>query len=506
MKFFEALKNIEMVERTAAMRGTAWRFLAGVLKSRYLLFSLLFYLFLLLIVSGVVVSQYLVNKSNFDEGTSLISLPEYTPPPPVQQQPTTEKTETTRDVTTASTAANVSDTANRLTVNAPSTFMRPPSPSVGPAISPSSGLKVETDMSKNIRVAEVARLVKVREFQKDWKVKGSGKATKAEFTIFKARYQDGDWNCNPEDMINLMLQIRRWSKDAIKANVHPKILDVGTDDLFTIKPPFVYLTGHKDFHFLDKEVTNLRDYLLVGGCVWADSALAGRRSRFDMAFRREMKRVLPDRDFENVPDDHDMFDTFFDNIKLPPGMNYYYEPAEMINIGGELAVLYTLNGYGHFWEARLTDKGTIEWQVIRVSKPGERPIRWRHVYGPHLGGGIWSGILYRNINDDTTRASYKFGINGVVHLLTRYQEKLRSLPLDLNAGIEDLKLKQREKTEEELWAEQDAKEKKEKEKAASGGTTKKVSTIKMGSSSSNLPQLGPRPTIGGKKDDEDKKE
>jgi len=304
----------------------------------------------------------------------------------------------------------------------------------------------------------------------------------------------------------MMLQIRRWSKDAIKANVHPKVLDIGTDDLFTIKPPFVYLTGHRDFHFLDSEITNLREYLLVGGCVWADSALAGRRSRFDMAFRREMKRVLPDRDFETVEDNHDMFDTFFDNISLPPGMNHYYEPAEMINIGGELAVLYTLNGYGHFWEARLTPKGTIEWGAVRLSKPGERPIRWGTVYGPHLGHHMGS-ILYRNINDNTTQASYKFGINVVVHLLTRYQEKLRALPIDLNAAIEDLKLKQREKTEEELWAEQDEKDRKAKEKAASGGTTRKVQpTIRMQGSSSNLPTLGPKPTIGLKKAEEDKNE
>ncbi len=501
MKFGNFLIKIEMLERTAEMRGVAWRFIAGVLKSRYFLFSLIFYLVLLLVASGVVVSQYIVNKSNFDEGTALISLPEYTPPPPVQQQkPTTERTETTREVTTASAAANVSATARRLMVNAPSTHMRPPAPSFVPAISPSSGLKIETDIVKNIRVAEVARLLKVRDLQSGWKVEKSGKDTKAVFTVFKARYQDGDWNCNPADLNNMMLQIRRWSKDAIKANVHPKVLDIGTDDLFTIKPPFVYLTGHRDFHFLDREVTNLRDYLLVGGCVWADSALAGRRSRFDMAFRHEMKRVLPDRDFETVEDNHEMFDTFFDRISLPPGMNYYYEPSEMINIGGELAVLYTLNGYGHFWEARLNQKGTIERNAVRISKPGERPIRWSHVYGPHLGHPL-NNIIYRNMNDDTTQLSYKFGINVVVHLLTRYQEKLRALPIDLNSAMEDLKLKQREKTTEELWAEEDERARTEKEKAAQGVKTATVRTVKM-SGSSNIPTIGPKPTIGIKKNED----
>ena len=38
-------------------------------------------------------------------------------------------------------------------------------------------------------------------------------------------------------------------------------------------------------------------------------------------------------------------------------MNYYEEPLEAINIGGEIAVLYTPNGYGHFWETRLNKAG-----------------------------------------------------------------------------------------------------------------------------------------------------
>ena len=58
--------------------------------------------------------------------------------------------------------------------------------------------------------------------------------------------------------------------------------------IFNKKPPFIFFTGHRDFHLTDKEVTNLRNYIIVGGCVWGDSSLAGHRSRFDIAFRREM--------------------------------------------------------------------------------------------------------------------------------------------------------------------------------------------------------------------------
>ena len=93
---------------------------------------------------------------------------------------------------------------------------------------------------------------------------------------------------------------------------------MGTDQLFTLKPPFVYLTGHKDFRLKDQEVKNLRDYLMLGGAIWADSALAGHRSRFDVAFRREMKRVFPDRDFAPVKLNHDLFDMWFENLTCRP--------------------------------------------------------------------------------------------------------------------------------------------------------------------------------------------
>jgi hypothetical protein len=253
-----------------------------------------------------------------------------------------------------------------------------------------------------------------------------------------------------------MFQIRQWSKDRIDASVTPAILDIGTDQIFTLKPPFVYLTGHKDFHFLDREVKNLRDYITLGGCVWADSALAGRRSRFDIAFRREIKRVLPDRDFEIVKPDHEMFGTFFADVMLPTGMNFYQEPAEIINVGEELAVLYTLNGYGHFWETRLNRDGKIEWSRVNLANQGGRP-HWAWVYGPHLWGAE-NKIIYRNINDITVRDNYKFGINVVVHLLTRYQKHFRFLPKELPVG-EGMKKPVKKTEESELEEETPAKAK-----------------------------------------------
>ncbi len=363
-------RNIETLEESASLRGGVWFVVLAVLRSRYCVMSLCIYTVLLIILGRIVISEFAHLKGTFEEAEQLIVLPERTPPPPrpQQEQPSAE----TRDVQVSATTPTAQSTVARLTVDAPSSFVRPPTPLVAATVRPGE-IKVQTDLTRQIEVARIARLIGVRDFQETWKVQNyrNPRQVKAEFTFFQAKYQDGDWNCNPGALPNMMLQIRRWSSDRIKANMHPEVLDVGTEQLFDLKPPFVYLTGHKDFKLLDTEVRNLRDYLMLGGAVWADSALAGRRSRFDVAFRREMKRVMPDRDFEIVDLNHPMFNTFFRNIDLPSGMNYYQEPVEIINIGEEIAVIYTLNGYGHFWEARLNNDDNIEWGLVNVGVLGK---------------------------------------------------------------------------------------------------------------------------------------
>ncbi|NLB60222.1 MAG: DUF4159 domain-containing protein, partial [Lentisphaerae bacterium] len=374
---FNLERKIEkLVQAIWTRRGGLWLFMAALLRSRYFVLSLIFYLTLLLIFSGYVISTYMPIRGSFEGADQLMVLPEATPPPPPsrQQQPAASK-----EVQVSAVSAAKTDIARITVQHSPAAYAKTtPAPQVAPVVKMSE-VKIETDMASRIKAANIQRLQNVRNFTKDWGVTGSKKAVRARFTIFKAKYQDGDWNCNPEDLANLMLQIRAWSRNRIDANLHPEVLDVGTDQLFTLKPPFVYLTGHKDFRFLDQEVQNLRDYLMVGGAVWADTALAGRRSRFDIAFRREMARVLPDREFEDVKPDHEMFNTFFDDIDQPAGINFYHEPIEMINIGNELAVLYTLNGYGHFWESRLNRQGNIEWNSILVGTNAAGQFLWRTV-------------------------------------------------------------------------------------------------------------------------------
>jgi len=253
-------------------------------------------------------------------------------------------------------------------------------------------------------------------------VSGSGRSTRARFACYWAIYQGGDWNCNPTALPNLTAQVARWSRDRIQQKTEPQPIVVSSKDLFTIKPPFIFVTGHKDFTFTDEEIENLRQYLHAGGAIWADNDLPGRRSRFDIAFRREMKRVLTDRDFEKLPEDHPIMSSFYPLRKLPSGMNFYQEPIEVLRlIANEIAVVYTLNAYGDFWESALDENDRIDRQLYRTSARGGY-----HKWGPHFGS-YYTSTHYRNVTDEAVVNAYKLGINIVVHLLNRYDDRLRAM-------------------------------------------------------------------------------
>ena len=255
----------------------------------------------------------------------------------------------------------------------------------------------------------------------------------AKFPVFLAKYADGDWACNIRldqdgkidagSLPNLVAKMGEWSHGKIIGEVVPEPLDIGGPDLMDKKPPFVFFTGHKDFKLTDQEIENLRNYLQVGGAIWGDNALAGRGSRFDVAFRREMKRVVPDADknFEPVPMDHEMFvkQGWYPISKLPTGMNFYAEPIEHLDIDGKLAILYTPNDYSDMMFMRILPGDT------EVYVPNDPP--------PHTlftNRGFWENqqIFYRNFNLDSSLKVQQLGMNIICYLLVRFDNDLLLTP------------------------------------------------------------------------------
>jgi len=260
----------------------------------------------------------------------------------------------------------------------------------------------------------------------------------ATFTCYVAQYQGGDWDHNvklsPDGkritygaIPNLMTQISRWNK-RLKAQVEAVPLNLSDRAaLFNSKPPvaFIYFTGHKDFKLTEAEVSNLRDFLMAGGVIWGDAGMPGENSRFDIAFRREMRRILPDDDqaFQAIDDKHEIFRQKGSLAKtVPSGINYFQNPIQVMMVGDQIGVIYTMNSYGNLWQVALDkDEKIVEvYDEGSEKKPNET----------YTNRALWSRrqTYYRNVNRDSVIQAYRLGMNIVVHLLLQYQDALEKGP------------------------------------------------------------------------------
>jgi hypothetical protein len=304
-----------------------------------------------------------------------------------------------------------------------------PKPGVTPFISP---------------VLSKADAKAIMEFSSDWAKKDTGGGTRVRefvFTAYIGEYSGGNWDSTVKftgdaqgkkkiqsgSLPNLLNFIKNRSNDRVKTN-HAKVesIKLDSDELFKKKPPFLFLTGSKDFKLSETEVENLRKYVRLGGAIWGDSTVPGRNSRFDIAFRREMRRIIPDKDkdWEEIPKNHPIFDEktiYFPEVnRVPAGINYYQEPVYTLKIFDEIAIIYTANDYGDMWQVGLRPDGTID-----ASKNKEDQF-------VALNSKIWSpgspnnNTYLRNISPESLELTYKFGTNMVIHLLTRWEAKIKS--------------------------------------------------------------------------------
>lgn len=400
-----------------------------LLRSQYFVIAFFLHAVIFLMISGVVVFKAVFpanpgfDKGDYIPGDSNGSVAP--PPPPSKAQQETQVQIPTQQPSSAPDVI-ASDLPN------PDSF-KVALPSLSTAL-PDIKNSAQQTMQQTMQQASTiggldTRRDSIKEFVKGWAPGGkgngpvgSGKNIQAEFVCYVAQYADGDWaatvngDLTQGSIPNLMRMINRWSKGKIKANVVGRALDLSSQEIFTKKPPFIFFNGHKDFHLTDREIENLRKYLIQGGAIWGDNALAGAGSRFDVAFRREMKRVIPDEDkpFKVIPQTHPIFNSYFEIRDLPEGMNYFKEPIEGIEMDGVLAVIYTLNDYGDLMQAVLDEKNKITFGMRYQAKMDIVTNKrfWR------------MGWYYRNFDDDSAVSAFQLGINITVHLLTRYQEAL----------------------------------------------------------------------------------
>jgi len=400
-------------------------------RSGYFFGALLLHLIVFIMVATwVIFPAFHPPTEDFTKTYLPPSSPPPPPPPPSQTMPVP-----TQSVSTPTTT---------ITSPSPTATFSVPMPDITPSTTP---VEVNQKMTQKVEskpnTISSARLSKIMATEQSWgrdrnNILESGsdpRNVKATFPVYLASYANGDWGCNVHmtagqidsgSLPNLVAKINEWSHGNITGTVVPTPLSIGGPDLLDKKPPFIFFTGHKDFKLTDQEIKNLQDYLQIGGCIWGDNTLAGRGSRFDVAFRREMKRVVPDIDknFEPVEMNADVFNkSWFPISKLPQGMNYYSEPIEHLDIDGKLAILYTPNDYSDMFTMRILPGDT-------TMAPTHINLRAK-VVSPLVTWGIFwdnKNIFFRNFDLPSCLGCDQLGMNIVGYLLVRFDKELLLAP------------------------------------------------------------------------------
>lgn len=162
------------------------------------------------------------------------------------------------------------------------------------------------------------------------------------FRFAQIKYS-GSWDVNPA-LQNSMLQSL---KDNTGIDVDYQPYNVTLDDDAIGNFPLTFMTGHYDFKFTKEEGEQLVKYLERGGMVVASSA-AGLKP-FDVAFKRELKKLFPKGELIKLPPSHPIFAGGFnpiDRIAYTPTAlkdDPTLERPEFFGLflDGRLAILYS---------------------------------------------------------------------------------------------------------------------------------------------------------------------
>lgn len=135
------------------------------------------------------------------------------------------------------------------------------------------------------------------------------------FTFVRIRYRQWrrgyGWSTDyPDSDLNFSFRLQQLT--SLKVAPDPIVLDLTDDRLFDY--PFIYLIEPGSLRFSQAEVQALRHYLLNGGFLMVDDFWGD--AEYDN-FHREIKRVFPNREPEELPLSHEIFHCVYDLKEKP---------------------------------------------------------------------------------------------------------------------------------------------------------------------------------------------
>lgn len=140
----------------------------------------------------------------------------------------------------------------------------------------------------------------------------------------------GDWYANPTAIPNLIEFSNKKTKTLITKN--PVTVHVGSSNIFNF--PIVFMTGHGNVYFTNKEAKNLRQYLISGGFLHISDNYG-----LNKYIRAELKKVFPKIELKEIPFTHSIYNQTFTFKKGLPKIHEHDKKAPQ--------------GFGLFFKGRL---------------------------------------------------------------------------------------------------------------------------------------------------------
>lgn len=195
------------------------------------------------------------------------------------------------------------------------------------------------------------------------------------FVLVRVKYRGGDWYNDPSILPNLAEEINK--RTTLKVAPEQTVITLDDEEFFDY--PFVFLTGHGEIMLSEREIENLRKYLISGGFLYVDDDYG-----LDKYFRREIEKVFPGVEMEELPFNHPIYRSFYDFTYLPKTHKHDGNPPK---------------GYGIFYQGRL---------VIF------------YTYETNISDG-WADPWVHNDPPEKREEAFKFGINIIMYVLTHHE-------------------------------------------------------------------------------------
>ena len=144
----------------------------------------------------------------------------------------------------------------------------------------------------------------------------------------------GDWYANPTALPNLIKCSNTNTNTFIDTDINTITLEDDTINNY----PIIFMTGHGNVFFTNEEATNLKNYLISGGFLHISDNYG-----LNTYIRRELKKVFPKSEFQEIPNNHPIYNQTFNFTKgLPKIHEHDKKPAQGFGLfhKGRLVVFY----------------------------------------------------------------------------------------------------------------------------------------------------------------------